>query len=335
MSVVRPEFGPTLPELLAPRVRALPRAARVALAVLAALVVAARPARPAGARRAPGTPSSSAAPMRSTCATRRRSQRVAARAGRAAATSQTRARLLRAVVHGQAVQAAALQGRRRRASSRSLGEHDRRDARSDPRASCGGRRRARQRQPAARLRDPLPGEDRRPHDVRPRVPPRRAAPPPRDGVDIGCSPRARRRPRQRRRRRRANGAAEDRATARSASAPSARERRATARETTSRSSTSASGGSSRSRTSRRRGGRRGSCASTSARDRRQALVGADHELRARGARGPPRARRRELPAAPDRPGALRGARARHLQRRRRGAPAASPSRDAALGDRVG
>ena len=40
MSVVRPEFGPTLPELLAPRVRALPRAAQVALAVLAALVVA-------------------------------------------------------------------------------------------------------------------------------------------------------------------------------------------------------------------------------------------------------------------------------------------------------
>jgi len=40
MSVVRPEFGPTLPELLAPRVRALPRAAQVALAVLAALLVA-------------------------------------------------------------------------------------------------------------------------------------------------------------------------------------------------------------------------------------------------------------------------------------------------------
>jgi hypothetical protein len=41
MSVVRPEFGPTLPELLGPRVRALPRAAQLALAVLAALVVAA------------------------------------------------------------------------------------------------------------------------------------------------------------------------------------------------------------------------------------------------------------------------------------------------------
>ena len=40
MSVVRPEFGPTLPELLAPRLRALPRAAQVVLAVLAALVVA-------------------------------------------------------------------------------------------------------------------------------------------------------------------------------------------------------------------------------------------------------------------------------------------------------
>src|SRR4051794_4087295 len=41
MSVVREEFGPTLPELLGPRVRALPRAARVALAALAALVVVA------------------------------------------------------------------------------------------------------------------------------------------------------------------------------------------------------------------------------------------------------------------------------------------------------
>src|SRR5512132_4171317 len=32
MSVVRPEFGPTLPELLGPRVPALPRPARLALA---------------------------------------------------------------------------------------------------------------------------------------------------------------------------------------------------------------------------------------------------------------------------------------------------------------
>src|SRR4051794_9570186 len=40
MSVVREEFGPTLPELLGPRVRALPRPAQVALAVLVALVVA-------------------------------------------------------------------------------------------------------------------------------------------------------------------------------------------------------------------------------------------------------------------------------------------------------
>ena len=39
MSVVRPEFGPTLPELLGPRVRALPRAGQVALGALAALVV--------------------------------------------------------------------------------------------------------------------------------------------------------------------------------------------------------------------------------------------------------------------------------------------------------
>jgi len=43
MSVVRPEFGPTLAEVVAPRVRALPRAGRLAfwalVAVLAALVV--------------------------------------------------------------------------------------------------------------------------------------------------------------------------------------------------------------------------------------------------------------------------------------------------------
>src|SRR3954465_12236326 len=39
MSVVRPEFGPTLPELGGPRIRALPRAAQIALAAIAALVV--------------------------------------------------------------------------------------------------------------------------------------------------------------------------------------------------------------------------------------------------------------------------------------------------------
>jgi hypothetical protein len=41
VSVVRPEFGPTLPELVGPRVRALPRAVRLALAALAALIVVA------------------------------------------------------------------------------------------------------------------------------------------------------------------------------------------------------------------------------------------------------------------------------------------------------
>jgi hypothetical protein len=41
MSVVRPEFGPTLPELLAPRVRALPRVVQAALTALALLVVVA------------------------------------------------------------------------------------------------------------------------------------------------------------------------------------------------------------------------------------------------------------------------------------------------------
>jgi hypothetical protein len=39
MSVVRPEFGPTLPELVGPRIRSWPRPARIALAALAALVV--------------------------------------------------------------------------------------------------------------------------------------------------------------------------------------------------------------------------------------------------------------------------------------------------------
>jgi hypothetical protein len=39
MSAVRPEFGPTLPELLAPRLRRLPRVARLALAALVLLVV--------------------------------------------------------------------------------------------------------------------------------------------------------------------------------------------------------------------------------------------------------------------------------------------------------
>jgi hypothetical protein len=39
MSVVRPEFGPTLPELVGPRVAALPRPLRMALALLAAAAV--------------------------------------------------------------------------------------------------------------------------------------------------------------------------------------------------------------------------------------------------------------------------------------------------------
>jgi hypothetical protein len=39
MSAVRPEFGPTLPALLGPRIRVLPRAVRVALAALVALIV--------------------------------------------------------------------------------------------------------------------------------------------------------------------------------------------------------------------------------------------------------------------------------------------------------
>jgi hypothetical protein len=41
VSVVRPEFGPTLPELVGPRLRALPRTAQVALAAVAAVVLVA------------------------------------------------------------------------------------------------------------------------------------------------------------------------------------------------------------------------------------------------------------------------------------------------------
>ncbi|QEC47519.1 DUF1795 domain-containing protein [Baekduia soli] len=39
MSVVRPEFGPTLPEMLGPRLRALPRAVQAALALLVVAVL--------------------------------------------------------------------------------------------------------------------------------------------------------------------------------------------------------------------------------------------------------------------------------------------------------
>ena len=67
----------------------------------------------------------------------------------------------------------------------------------------------------------------------------------------------------------------------------------------------------------------------------EALVGADHELRARGARGPARGRRRELPAAPDRPGALRGARARHVLGRGRAAAGARAERGAGRPGRLG
>ncbi len=41
MSAVRPEFGPTLPELLGPRLRSLPSVLRLALAALGALLVVA------------------------------------------------------------------------------------------------------------------------------------------------------------------------------------------------------------------------------------------------------------------------------------------------------
>ena len=88
----------------------------------------------------------------------------------------------------------------------------------------------------------------------------------------------------------------------------------TSTSTSSSPSTCASARSSRSRTSRRRASRPGSYDRLRRGDRREALLRADHELRAGGARGPPDRRGRQLPAAADRPGALRGARAGRLRR---------------------
>ena len=113
MSVVRPEFGPTLPELLAPRVRALPRAAQVALAVLAALVVVLAAlfvlrrrgddgrCRPSSARRSPTT-SLYPPPLERVAPRGRETLRLQTPAGDRGA----------AVVRRHAVQAPALQGRR-------------------------------------------------------------------------------------------------------------------------------------------------------------------------------------------------------------------------------
>ena len=69
-----------------------------------------------------------------------------------------------------------------------------------------------------------------------------------------------------------------------------------------------------------------------ARDRRQALLGADHQLRARGARGPARRRGRQLPAAPDRAVHVRGAvPGRDATRQGRGDPARAALRRARSG----
>ena len=66
-------------------------------------------------------------------------------------------------------------------------------------------------------------------------------------------------------------------------------------------------------------------------DRSQALLGADHQLRPRGARGAARRRGRQLPAAPDRPVHVRGAVPRRLERGGRDHPAAPRHRRAGSG----
>ena len=65
------------------------------------------------------------------------------------------------------------------------------------------------------------------------------------------------------------------------------------------------------------------------RDRGEALLRADHQLHARGAARHVRRRRRQLPAAPDRPGPLRGSRPRGAGRRRRRRPASPRPRSRA------
>ena len=166
VSVVRPEFGPTLPELLAPR---HPRAA---------------PDRPGRARRARGggrgacgaLPPAPGGERRAAAGRRARADRLQprlpahARPGRAAGARDVAAadagrREGPPVVRGDAVHAPALQGRFDGDPHAHLGEHDQPDAPDDPRVRV-ARRRARELQPPARLRDPLPGEDRRAHDLR-------------------------------------------------------------------------------------------------------------------------------------------------------------------------
>ena len=143
-----------------------PGIAQVALAVLAAVVVVLAALfflRRRGERRA-------AAGRRARADRVQPALRVAARAGRPAGGRRCGSRPPRgprpAELHRQAVQGPALQGRRDGHPDARVGEHDRPDAADDPGLRVAGRR-PRELQPPARLRDPLPGEDRRPHDVRP------------------------------------------------------------------------------------------------------------------------------------------------------------------------
>ena len=249
---------------------------------------------------------------------RRRQARARGAAGRrlvAAADAGLRSRPR--IVHGPSGAPAGIRGRRQRRAAGLRQRADRGDARRRPavRAALGG---PRARQQPARLPDPVPDQAGRPHGLR-------AA---RAAVQGGTGRPRRRRHHDGRRalavdaERRLRGLQRADQAALPLVPPGHRaavsERRRRARRVR---------GLRAHRHPRRahrrgRGLPRGAAAGLEAarrlraRARDPALVGPDQELRARGARRAPRAGGRQLPAAPDRPGALRSARARDLQRER-------------------
>ena len=293
MSVVRQEFGPTLPELVGPRVRALPRAAQLVLAAVAALVVVVLALVVLRGTEDTRAHAVVRAPIAYNLVYPPSLQRVRAHAGRDAAARDAAGHDRAAVVRRQAVHAAALPRRLDRDPHADEREHDHADARAVPRLHL-ARRRARQLQPPAGLRDPVPGEDRRPHDLRPPhdARPRRRHAAARGRSTSRCSPRGR--PRSRASTRSARRRARSRPpSARFASAPSARERDDEGQVTFDDFAAVDM------RVGRivevedfpeaRRPGVE-AARRLRPRDRRQALVGADQELRARGARGAARDR---------------------------------------------